>query len=224
MTDAFFQELLRRRMLAFGGQAGNLCSCCFDRDNGQVPQLEHARRYAGHWKQMKQRGLGLLFWGPPGTGKTFAAACIANAFIESRDSFAPSVIMTTFGVILRRTLACSPQEREEYLKRLLGCDLLILDDFGMERQTEFAREQIYNLINGRSISGKPMVITTNLTLQQMKEPQTMAEHRIFDRVIEMCVPVCFEGESLRREKAAENMRFYRDLMLTGSSETAPGQQ
>ena len=203
--------LMERRQLAFDGSAA-LCTCRFQADQGCVPSLNHAKRYAEAWSKMKEKGLGMLFWGPPGTGKTFAAACIANAFIESKDPFAPTVIMTTFGIILRRVLACTPQEREDYLNRLLGCNLLILDDFGMERQTEFAREQVFNLVNGRYLAQKPMVITTNLALQDMKHPKTMDERRIFDRVLEVCVPVCFDGESLRKQKASENLRFYRELL------------
>ena len=57
-----------------------------------------------------------------------------------------------------------------------------------------------------------MIITTNLTLQEMKHPKTMDEHRIFDRVLEVCIPVCFDGESLRKDMAAENLRFYRELL------------
>ena len=203
--------LMERRQFAFDGSAA-LSACRFQADQGCVPSLNHAKRYAEAWSKMKEKGLGMLFWGPPGTGKTFAATCIANAFIESKDPFAPTVIMTTFGIILRRVLACTPQEREDYLNRLLGCGLLILDDFGMERQTEFAREQVFNLVNGRYLAQKPMVITTNLALQDMKNPKTMDERRIFDRVLEVCVPVCFDGESLRKQKASENLRFYRELL------------
>lgn len=211
-----FQAALHARMETFEA-SGHLGECTFERDNGLVPQIRHARSYVAHWDEMRQRGLGLLFWGPPGNGKTYAAACIASHFAFSQERFAPRVIMTTFGIILRRSLAQSPQEREQYIDKLTNCDLLVLDDFGMERQTEYAREQVFNIINGRYLNGLPMVITTNLTLQQMKNPETMAEKRIFDRVLETCVPVYFDGESLRTARAAENLKFYRNLTETADA-------
>ena len=50
-----------------------------------------------------------------------------------------------------------------------------------------------------------------MTLQQLKNPQSTQEQRIFDRMLEICVPVCFDCPSLRREKAAENLQFFRQL-------------
>lgn len=99
MSDKFFQRnwLFEDRRTTFG-EAGHLVSCRFDEDNGRVPQLKHVRNYVEHWHALSERGLGLLLWGAPGSGKTFAAACIANAFLESRDMFAPRVVMTAFGV------------------------------------------------------------------------------------------------------------------------------
>ncbi|MBR5125815.1 MAG: ATP-binding protein [Oscillospiraceae bacterium] len=210
----YFQQCMERRRLCFG-TSGALSICRFESDNGQVPQIRYARRYVELWKQMAGKNMGLLFWGAPGNGKTFAAACIANAFIESRDPFAPTVIMSTFGSILRQHLARSPQEKEQHMADLLGCGLLILDDLGMERQTEYSREQIFNIVDGRYLAHKPMIITTNLTLTQLKSPETMAEQRIYDRVLEMCVPVCFDGESLRQARAAEKMKLFRELTAEG---------
>jgi len=183
----------------------------FCNDNGSVRQMEQARRYVAHWKQMQEQNLGLLFWGKPGNGKTFAAGCIANALLETEGMHIPSVKMTTFGTILNQLPGMSPRDREWYLKDFLSCDLLILDDFGMERQTDYAREQVFNIIDGRYLTRKPLIVTTNLSLKELKNPRDMAEQRIFDRVLELCVPVCFDGESLRQEKANQNMQLYRQL-------------
>ena len=83
----------------------------------------------------------------------------------------------------------------------------------MERQTEYAREQVFHLIDSRYLSRRPLIVTTNLSLRELKNPADMAQQRIYDRILEMCIPVCFNGESLRQEKARENMQRY--LQLTG---------
>lgn len=208
--DGFFrtQRLNARRQEAFGTALG-LCEARFQADNGQVPQMEQARRYAAHWDEMRREALGLLLWGKPGSGKTFAAACIANALLELEHP--PTVRMTTLGTVLSRLPGLSAQEKETYLNGLQCCGLLILDDFGMERQTDYAREQVFQIINGRYLARKPLIVTTNLSLNELKHPADMAQQRIFDRVLELCVPVCFDGASLRRDRARRNLQRYRQL-------------
>lgn len=210
--DDFFrtQRLMQKRQDAFG-DASALASYRFEADNGTVPQLEQAKRYVAHWEEMREQDLGLLFWGRPGNGKTFAAGCIANALLESEDLHAPSVRMTTFGTILNQLPGMTAQDKEWYLDGFRTCDLLILDDFGMERRTEYAQEQVFNIIDGRYVSRKPLIVTTNLSLNELKHPADMVQQRIFDRVLEMCVPVCFDGESLRRDKARAKMQLYKQL-------------
>lgn len=210
--DDFFrtQRLMQKRQDAFG-DASALVSYRFEADNGTVPQLEQAKRYVAHWEEMREQDLGLLFWGRPGNGKTFAAGCIANALLESEDLHAPSVRMTTFGTILNQLPGMTAQDKEWYLDGFRTCDLLILDDFGMERRTEYAQEQVFNIIDGRYVSRKPLIVTTNLSPNELKHPEGLVQQRIFDRVLEMCVPVCFDGESLRRDKAREKMQLYKQL-------------
>ena len=217
MDFSYLQQayLAERKGRCFLGCSA-LMDCRFTADNGQVAQISHARNYVRNWKQMQQDNIGLLFWGPPGCGKTFCAACIANALLEQQD-FPPTVMMANFGTILRSLLAKSPQEKEEFMKEMLSCDLLILDDLGMERQTDYAREQIFGIIDGRCMQQRPVVITTNLTLNQMKQTESLAEKRIFDRVLELCVPVRFCGESLRQQKAADKLSRYRAILEQDSS-------
>ncbi len=53
------------------------------------------------------------------------------------------------------------ENRNEYIVRLCSYPLLILDDFGMERGTEYGLEQVYNVIDSRYISKRPLIATTN---------------------------------------------------------------
>ena len=212
MNEFFrYQRLAEKRRAAFGDSDG-LSRYRFDQDNGKVAQMEQARNYVAHWDQMRYENLGLLFWGRPGNGKTFAAASIANALLEQDAPGAPIVKMTTFATVLSKLPGLSAQDKECYLEGFRNCDLLILDDFGMERQTDYAREQLFQLIDSRYLGRRPLIVTTNLSLREQKQPSDLVQQRIYDRILEMCVPVCFEGESLRQEKAKENLQRYRMLI------------
>lgn len=191
--------------------AQELKNATFDKDKGAVPQLAWARQYVEHWPEMRRENMGLLFWGPAGTGKTFAAACIANALVDLEVG----VRMITLGEALLNLFGMSGEERIQYLEVLTTCGLLILDDFGVERRTPYAREQVYEIINRRYLSGRPMVVTTNLTLEELKNADR-DDSRIHDRVLERCVPVCFDGTSLRQEKTAERVKRMQTLLTGGS--------
>ena len=133
--------------------------------------------------------------------------CIANALMEKEVS----VCMTNFALILN-DLAASYKDRNEYIARLCSFPLLILDDFGMERGTEYGLEQVYNVIDSRYRSGKPLIVTTNLTLEELQNPEDTAHARIYDRLTEMFYPVCITGENFRKTKAREKMERLRLLM------------
>lgn len=110
------------------------------------------------------------------------AACIANALIEQNVS----VRMTNFSSILNDLF--SESDKNKYLDRLNDHNLLIIDDLGIERGTEYALEQVYNIIDTRYKSGRPLIITTNLTLEELNYPTDVQHKRIYDRVLGMCVP------------------------------------
>ena len=76
----------------------------------------------------RAENIGYLFWGGVGTGKSYLAACIANALMEKEIA----VRMTNFATIFN-DLSASFEGRNEYISRLCSYPLLILDDFGMER-------------------------------------------------------------------------------------------
>ena len=166
-----------------------------------------AQRYVAHWPEMREKNVGLLLWGGVGTGKSFMAGCIANALMEQEVA----VCMTNFARIMNE-LNNAFSGRIEVVDRLCGYPLLVIDDFGMERGTEYALEQIYNIIDSRYRSRKPLIVTTNLTLTELKNPQDVAHARIYDRLRSMCSPICFAGENLRQQAAAQKTANMRALM------------
>ena len=109
-------------------------------------------------------------------------------------------------------LAASFEGRNEYITRLCSFPQLILDDFGMERGTEYGLEQVYNVIDSRYRSGRPLIVTTNLTLEDLQHPEDTAHARIYDRLIEMCSPVRFTGSNFRKATAQEKMEQLKKLM------------
>ena len=179
----------------------------FANDNGKCPQMGMAHSYVERWEQMKEGNHGLLLWGKVGTGKSCFAGCIANALMEQEIP----VRMTNFALILN-DLAASFEGRNEYISRLCRYPLLILDDFGMERDTAYGLEQVYSVIDSRYRSRRPLIVTTNLTLQQIQNPTDTAYARIYDRLLEMCAPVRFTGSNFRRETAQAKLERLKNLM------------
>ena len=199
------EEVERLKRAGFTDPA--MKSWTFGNDNGKCPQMEKARRYVEQWEQIKDGNHGMILWGEVGTGKSYLAGCIANALMEKEVS----VCMTNFALILN-DLAASYKDRNEYIARLCSFPLLILDDFGMERGTEYGLEQVYNVVDSRYRSGKPLIVTTNLTLEELQNPEDTAHARIYDRLTEMCCPVCIMGENFRKAKAQAKMERLKMLL------------
>lgn len=209
MTSNEFERIQRLNMLkslCFDDNA--LYGWTFDEDNGKNSVMKVAKDYVNKWADVLSNNVGLLLWGNVGTGKTFFAACIANALVEQHIS----VRMTNFSTILNDLFA--ETDKNKYLERLNDHNLLIIDDLGIERGTEYALEQVYNIIDTRYKSGKPLIITTNLTLEELKNPIDVAHKRIYDRVLGMCVPVMFNGSNFRNQEAANKIETARKLFGT----------
>lgn len=159
-----------------------------------------SRRFVEAWDTVKVENYGLLYSGPVGTGKSFYAAAVVNALRERGVS---ALICTTSRLVNAVRAAKSPQTVIDDLNRF---ELVALDDLGAERDTEYAVEQLEAFINARSLARLPLIVTTNLTGEQLKAADNLAYSRIYDRVLEMCCfPVQIIGES-RRKKLAQKRR------------------
>ncbi len=92
----------------------------------------------------------------------------------------------------------------------------------MERGTEYGLEQVYNVIDSRYISKKPLIATTNLTPEQLKNPEDVPHARIYGRLLEMCTPVRFTGDDFRRAAAQQKKERLKELMMENKAVQAEG--
>ena len=173
-----------------------------------TPQLEKARGYAQNWDEFKKAGIGLLLFGNVGTGKSYAADCIANALIDKEVS----VLMVGVSDAVNRMQGNFGADRDSYMTSLMRPELLILDDLGAERNTSFGKERVFDVINRRRLTGKPMIVTTNIPIVTMQKAASLDERRIYDRILEVCVPIRFDGENFRRGNAKHNLEKVAQLL------------
>lgn len=164
-------------------------------------EIKFAEKYVENFEKYKKENIGLMLIGNTSTGKTYAAACIANALCENLTS----VYMATELYLIRKLEDFKTYD--ETYNKISNCSLLIIDEMGVESQTDYKLEQLENLIDIRYRSNKPLIITSNITLNQIKECTDIRLKRTYERLKEMCHPIVMNGESRRVTKA--NDRFSR---------------
>lgn len=108
----------------------------------------------------------LLFIGGTGLGKTFLSACIARTVADKGFSVAYESSAHLFAKLEKNRFNPDDESREAAAK-LTSCDLLILDDLGTELPGNFVTAALYSLVNDRLLAGKPMVISTNLNIDEL---------------------------------------------------------
>lgn len=176
-----------------------------DKHNSKISYL--CKQYAENFSEMKKNGVGLIFTGGVGSGKTFYAFAIANALIDARQN----VLAERLSNLISR-FQTEYKNRLAILREISECDLLVIDDFGAERNTEFAQEAIFDIIDTRCTSCRPMIVTSNLKLDELQNPQDMNYNRIYSRILERCVPVYVTGKSRREDGARRAHNALKDIL------------
>lgn len=199
-------EVTRLRKLGFPDS--EMADWTFAHDDGTDPKTTSiARKYVANFPEMKKRGKGLLLYGPVGTGKTHAAACIANELIDQGHP----CLVTNFARITN-TIQGMFEGKQRYLDNFNQLDLLVIDDLASERDTSYMNEMIYNIIDSRYRSGKPLIVTSNLTRSDLTAPGSVDRQRIYSRLLEMCVPVEVKGADRRQKKLRDDSADMKRLL------------
>lgn len=171
------------------------------------PLYNTAFDYAKNFKTMLDDGEGLLFFGNVGTGKTYLAAAIANDVIEQGYT----ARMTNFSTI-DAEIKDKNGNSASYIKDLMKNDLLIIDDLDAERSTEYMQETVHNIIDRRHTTHKPIIITTNLSAAELKNAKDRAKSRIYSRLLDMTIPIGFDGKDMRVDSLKEKYGKYKDIL------------
>lgn len=167
-----------------------------DRDIGTAP-MRAAKKIIENWEEIRYHGLGIALYGGTGTGKTFAAAAIANAVIKKgyRAWMATASKMVDMYMV----------DKDIVESRLRHFDLVVIDDLGAQRETEYAGQRIYDILDTRFNSGLPTIITTNIDLGKP------SNDRIYSRIIGACSKYRITGEDMRMRDADKRKKLLEDI-------------
>ena len=206
-----FEEMVERnRGICFHSR--KMYDWTFANDDGRNPATAKVKAYVDAWDEMEKDGIGLMLWGGVGTGKTYLAGAVANALLDQGKR----VLMRDFSEISNISIF----DADEYVSSLSSYDLVILDDLGAERKSEFALQNVFNVVNRRWESGKPMIVTTNLSIKEMKALSSNDElryQRIYDRLFDMCTPICVSGSSRRVDSSEKKKIVLTNVIEKGVS-------
>lgn len=172
----------------------------FANHDGSNPRARAlAERFVQHWDEMKEKGCWLNLWGACGTGKTYLASCIVNALQEQEI---PALMTGTARLL--SYITSRDDKGIEAVSSLSQFDLLVLDDFGAERQTPMMLEQLKIVVDARLESRLPLIITSNIDPNQFYQSHDGLE-RLYDRM-KGCIGIELKGASKREGLAAQQLK------------------
>ena len=181
-------------------------NCTFAVDDGKDPIASKiAKSYVENWAEMKKHARGLLLLGSVDTGKTFITCCIANALIDN----GVSVYVSTVRQLLNNY--SNYKIRDSLLSKIRDCSLFIIDDLGTELNNEKNNDMLFDIIDTRYRSDKPLIVTTNLSPQELKNPE-LGRERLYSRIIEKCTPIKINGVHRRNQLGEENAKRTMELL------------
>lgn len=162
----------------------------------QKKAVRGVQQYIDEIDKYYQEGQGLVLYGAPGTGKThLAVAVLIAALHRGYTGVFQNALELMY--LINATYQDTEHTEKDVFDGLRSTDFLVLDDVGKGKWSETVEGRIYTLINARYSEMLPTIVTTNLSVQGLRD---FAGQAVFDRLRDCCLFVPLEGESYRLQK------------------------
>lgn len=181
-----------------GARFGDATFQNWNSSGGRDEMLAIAEDYARRWPEMETQGLGLFIHGSPGSGKTHLVAALGLHLMRLGVSVAFWPMQELLDRLRATYGGASVESEHEILTGLERSQLLIIDDVAATKTTEWAEGLFYSVVDKRYRQKKPLIVTTNVTPQKLRE--TLGE-RTASRLDEICLPICNSLSDYRRKIA-----------------------
>lgn len=170
--------------------------------------MKIATSFWNDFPKWEKKGKGLYIWSKTkGSGKTFLACCLAGSIQQKYRKIVKCVSVVEYLQAVKETFK-QEAEIQNGIYGYMNCDLLILDDLGSEKTSEWADQELFRLIDHRMCEGKQIIVTSNVPIDSLK-----CDGRISDRLTDMCIAVPMPEISIRKRKAkAANDKFLEEIL------------
>lgn len=175
---------------------GTLDESLYSKPEHMKKVVTYCRRYVSEYGSDKSTlKKNVLFTGSTGTGKTFLCNCIAKELMEKNISVIYLSAIELFDVMAQARVQHTDDVMiNELYERIFECDVLVIDDLGSELTNSLTNSNLFYLLNGRLLSGRATLISTNLNIDELRDEYT---ERVTSRIISAYDIIPVRGDDIR---------------------------